>query len=140
MRGFKMYHPLINFIYFVSVMSFAMFLMHPICLILALISSLMYIIKLKGIKHVLKNACFMLPILIGTALINPAFNHKGATILYYFKSGNPLTLESIAYGLAAATMLVTVMNLFMAYTEVVTSDKLIYLFGRLLLPFLLSYL
>lgn len=132
MRGFKMYHPLINFIYFISVISLAMFLMHPICLTLAFISSLIYLVKLKGIRYVLKNACLMLPILISTALINPAFNHKGATILYYFKSGNPLTLESIVYGLAAAVMLVTVIHLFMAYTEVVTSDKLIYLFGRLL--------
>ncbi|MDO5304392.1 MAG: energy-coupling factor transporter transmembrane protein EcfT, partial [bacterium] len=72
MKGFKMYHPLVNFIYFIAVIGFAMFLMHPICLMLALISSLAYLVKLKGGRHVLKTSCYMLPIVIGTALINPA--------------------------------------------------------------------
>ena len=35
---------------------------------------------------------------------NPAFDHEGATLLAYLPSGNPLTLESIAYGVAAAVM------------------------------------
>ena len=39
------------------------------------------------------------------ALINPAFNHEGATLLTYLPSGNPLTLESILYGLAAGARL-----------------------------------
>ncbi len=40
--------------------------------------------------------------------MNLAFNHEGATILAYLPSGNPLTLESIAYGFAAAAMLAAV--------------------------------
>ena len=36
------------------------------------------------------------------AVVNPAFVHQGVTILTYLPSGNPLTLESILYGLAAA--------------------------------------
>lgn len=35
-----------------------------------------------------------------TAAVNPAFSHEGRTILRYLPSGNPLTLESILYGIA----------------------------------------
>ena len=45
-------------------------------------------------------------------------------------SGNPLTLESIAYGLAAAAMLAAVVLWFSCWNTVMTSDKLMHLFGR----------
>lgn len=74
----------------------------------------------------------MLPMLCITALINPAFNHEGVTILIYLENGNPLTLESIVYGIAAATMLIAVMCWFSCYHVVMTSDKFVYLFGRII--------
>jgi len=75
---------------------------------------------------------YMLPRLIAMALINPAFNHEGVTIIEYLPSGNPLTLESIIYGLCAATMIVSVICHFSCYNEVMTSDKFIYLFGKII--------
>ena len=50
----------------------------------------------------------------------------------YLKNGNPLTLESILYGLAAGIMLVSVLNWFSCYQVVMTSDKFIYLFGKVI--------
>ena len=70
--------------------------------------------------------------LIVMALINPAFNHAGVTVIAYFPSGNPLTLESVLYGLAAATMIVSVICHFSCYNQIMTSDKFIYLFGKLI--------
>lgn len=67
-----------------------------------------------------------------TALINPAFNHQGGTILTYLPTGNPLTLESIVYGLAAASMLAAIVSWFSCFNEVMTSDKFIYLFGSII--------
>ena len=40
--------------------------------------------------------CGLLPMLLLAAVVNPAFNHEGATLLTYLPSGNPLTLESMA--------------------------------------------
>ena len=54
------------------------------------------------------------------------------TVITYLGTGNPLTLESILYGLAAAAMLVTVIGWFSCYNAVMTSDKFIYLFGRII--------
>lgn len=129
---FSSYHPIINFIYFGMVLVFTMFLMHPVSLLISLSCALMYAIYLNGRKAVGFSLRIMLPMMLIAAIINPAFNHKGVTILAYLPSGNPLTLESILYGLAAAAMLASVITWFSCYNTVMTSDKFVYLFGRII--------
>jgi energy-coupling factor transport system permease protein len=106
--------------------------MHPICLFISIICAFTYSIILKGKKAIKFNFIFLLPSMLITALINPAFNHEGATIITYLYSGNPLTLESIAYGLAASCMLATVVAWFSCFNEIMSSDKFVYLFGRIM--------
>ncbi len=129
---FSSYHPCINFLYFGLVLLFTMCFMHPLCLIISALSAIAYNIYLDGRKSVRFNLIYMLPLLILTAILNPAFNHEGATILAYLPSGNPLTLESMIYGLCSAVMLIAVIVWFSSYTAVMTSDKFVYLFGRVI--------
>ena len=130
--AFSAFHPIINFLYFALVIGFTMFFMHPVCLLISLVSSLAYAIYLSGQKAVRFALWYMLPLMLFAAIINPAFNHEGITILTYLPTGNPLTLESILYGLGAAAMLITVLLWFRCYTQVMTSDKFVYLFGRVI--------
>ena len=129
---FSSYHPIINFLYFALVLVFTMFFMHPVSLIVSLACALAYAIYLNGRKAVQFSVRFMLPMMLIAAIVNPAFNHEGATILTYLPSGNPLTLESILYGIAAALMLASVIMWFSCYNAVMTSDKFVYLFGRII--------
>lgn len=129
---FSGYHPAISMLYFVLVIGLTMFLNHPACLGISLVCALAYSIYLKGKKAVRFNLVYMLPLLIITALINPAFSHQGVTILTYLPSGNPLTLESILYGIYAAFLLITVIAWFSCFNAVMTSDKFVYLFGRII--------
>ena len=126
------YHPTVNFLYFTLVIAFSMAITHPLSQAVALICALIYAIRIDGKKIVPFLLKFCLPMVLLTALINPLFNHKGATVLAYFQSGNPLTLESILYGAASGWMLVTVLLWFSAFSRVMTSDKFIYLFGQLI--------
>lgn len=132
MSGFKTYHPIVNFTYFVFVIGFSCFLMHPVCLCISLLSGFVYSVMLKGKKQLKTSLLYMLPMLIVTALINPVFDHEGVTVLGHLPTGNPLTLESIVYGLCAAIMLGSVICHFSCYNEVMTSDKFIYLFGKII--------
>ena len=132
MSEFKTYHPIVNFVYFIFVIGFSCFLLHPACLCISLVCGFTYSVMLKGKKQVRTNLIYMLPMLLVMALINPAFNHEGMTIIEYLPSGNPLTLESIVYGLCAAIMIVSVICHFSCYNEVMTSDKFIYLFGKII--------
>ena len=132
MNEFKTYHPIVNFVYFVFVIGFSCVFMHPVSLMISLLSGFTYSVMLKGRKALKTNLIYMIPTLIFASLINPAFNHEGVTIIEYLPSGNPLTLESVVYGLAAAMMIVSVICWFSCYTEIMTSDKFIYLFGRII--------
>lgn len=125
-------HPLVNFLYFGLVLLFGMCFMHPACLLISLASAVAYNVYLNGRRAVRFQLMFVLPMLLLAAVLNPAFNHQGATILTYLPSGNPLTLESILYGLAAAVMLCAVVTWFGCYNAVMTSDKFVYLFGRII--------
>ena len=131
MNEFAKYHPLINFIYFTAVIVFSMIFVHPICLVTSLLCSVMYSVILNG-KKALKFIAMLLPLMLISALINPAFNHEGVTVIAYLPSGNPLTLESILYGIVAASMVAMVICWFSCFNKIMTSDKFIYLFGRII--------
>ena len=75
----------------------------------------------------------MLPLLVITALINPAFfSSGGVTILTYLPSGNPLTLESYPLRYLCCVLLITVIAWFSCFNAIMTSDKFVYLFGRVI--------
>ena len=135
MDTFSGYHPLINFTYFVIVIGLSMFYMHPVFLALSLIGSVSYSIYLKGRKTVKVFLFGMLPVCLLAAAANPLFSHAGATMLFYLKDGNPVTLESIVYGLASGLMLAGVISWFSVFHEVMTSDKFMYLFGKVVPAF-----
>ena len=129
---FSSYHPTVNMLYFALVLGFSMVFIHPVCLGVSAVCAFAYALCLKGKKALKFGLWFMLPMLIVTALLSPLFSHQGATIIEYLPDGNPLTLESILYGIAAAVMLITVINWFSCFNEVMTSDKFVYLFGRII--------
>ena len=132
MSEFKTYHPIVNFVYFVFVIGFSCVFLHPVCLCISLLSGFTYSVMLKGRKAIKNNLIYMLPMIVAMALINPAFNHDGVTVIEYLPNGNPLTLESIVYGICTAIMIVSVICHFSCYNEVMTSDKFIYLFGKII--------
>ena len=129
---FQSYHPLNNFLYFALVIGFSMALRHPIAQIISLLSAMIYAIQCEGKKAVQFTLKICMPMILLTAFINPAFSHEGVTRLLYFPTGNPLTLESILYGFSAGVMLATVLLWFGNFNRVITSDKFVYLFGRII--------
>ncbi len=132
MKEFKNYHPLVNFIYFLAVITFAMLIMHPAYVAVSLGCSFIYSVLLKGRCAIRFNLLVILPIILFLGAVNPLFNHEGVTILGYLPSDNPLTLESILYGLCAGSVLGSVICWFSCYNEIMTSDKFVYLFGRIM--------
>lgn len=130
--AFSGYHPAVNFLYFALVLIFSMVFMHPVSLCISLAAALAYAIRLNGKQTVRFSLTCLLPVMLLAAILNPAFTHQGVTILTYLPGGNPLTLESICYGVAAALMLASVITWFSCYCAVMTSDKFVYLFGRVI--------
>lgn len=130
--AFSKLHPTVNFIFFAFVLVLSMFVMNPVCLALSLVCAFVNAVYLNGIKTVKLCLKFIMPMMLLIILINPVFNHQGVTILTYFPWDNPLTLESIVYGIASAALLSSVVLWFSVFNRVITSDKLVYLFGRII--------
>ena len=130
-QGFSTYHPVVNFIFFVMVIGTAMFFLHPVLLGISFTGALAYALYLEGRKILRFLLIFLLPMMVVLSLVNPLFNHRGVTILTYIRD-NPITWESIYYGMVTGLMLGAVILWFSCYNQVMTSDKFIYLFGRLI--------
>lgn len=128
---FSAYHPTVNLAFFTAVIGFTMFVQHPVCRLISFFGGIFYYVYLSGSdgkRFVLK---FMLPAAAFTAVVNPLLSHQGQTILFYLPTGNPLTAESIVYGIFAAVMLGAVMMWFFCFSAVMTTDKFVYLFSRI---------
>ncbi len=128
---FQEFHPVINLMYFAIVLIMTMSLMHPVFLLISFSSSLAYLRLYMNRKEIRQRLFAFLFLAVFACIVNAAFNHRGITILTYLPSGNPLTLESILYGLATSLMLYSAFNYFTLYQRVISTDKSVYLFGRI---------
>lgn len=131
MKSFANCHPLVLFIYYCVTLSLTIFLFHPIVILLSLIGALTFFIFLVPTKRFFQDLGFYFFVFLFISLTNPLFVHKGETILF-FLNDNPVTLEAINYGLVLGVMLVAVMFWSKSYSELMTTDKFIYLFGKII--------
>ncbi len=131
MQEFKKYHPIVNFTYFLALICFSMFIMHPVFLGISFISALSLSAMANGIRKMGKTLLVMLPVAFFAVMVNVLLNHEGVTVLSHFPNGEPFTAEALFYGIGAAIMLISVISIFSAYNKVMTSDKFLYLFGKI---------
>lgn len=123
-------NPVVSFAFFALAIIFSMFFAHPLLLLVSLICALSLNLLLSG-RNALKSLVRLLPLFLLVIIINPLFNTGGETVLFtYF--GRAFTLEALLYAGVSATMLLTVLLWFSSYNIVMTSDKFIYLFGKMI--------
>ena len=122
-------HPAVNLIFFLFAIGITMFSTSPAFLAVTLVFSWIYSILLSGKRAIKSNLIFTIPILIIMTVINTMFTHNGATVLFYVNNSR-ITLEALLYGLAAAVLLSSIIVWFSCFNVVMTSDKLIFIFGK----------
>ncbi|MCK0470573.1 energy-coupling factor transporter transmembrane component T [Halalkalibacter sp. APA_J-10(15)] len=122
-------HPFVNFLYYFCVGCAMMFFSHPLFLGTAiLLLCLLNIVH--GNKTVLSKYVFYLMFMgLIVILLNPIFVRRGSTILFYFRH-NPITLESIVYGLVMALLLIGILILFLSFHQVLNGRKFMFLFRK----------
>lgn len=130
-RAFGACHPAVLLLYFLLVLTVAVCLMHPACLGISLGSALGCALLLRGRRAVGRSLAWMAPVCLLAAAGNPLLVHQGVTVLGHLPWGAPLTKESLLYGLAAGALLGAVLLWSLCWSAVFTSDKFVYLFGRL---------
>lgn len=128
--GLTSVHPAVSFLFFAVVLFVSATALHPAALCAGLAGALLSAWVLLGGRETCQCLKWSLPMAVLAAVVNPAFNHRGVTTLFYLPSGNPLTLESLVYGLSAGGMLLTVLLWCACLRRTMTTDKILYLFGR----------
>ncbi len=131
MNIFSSFHPAVSAVYFASVLIITMFSANPFLAAFSLLGAALFYVKSEKKSRRLKEFGFYALIFLVIALSNPLFSHKGKTVLFFINS-NPVTLESLFYGINAAIMLVAVILWFSCLNRVLTEDKILFLFGRFL--------
>ncbi len=129
MRRFQDHNPVAVAVYYLAVAGVCMFTMEPFMLVISLVGAL---VSLGVVGELTRWQMHLYTLLLfaAMALINPLVSHNGVTVLLVINH-NPVTLEALLYGIAAGGMIVAVMYWFRAFTAVMTTDKLLYIFGSL---------
>lgn len=120
-------HPAAVLCYFAGVMAVAMLTLNPVLLSLSIVGGALLLLARGAFRP--SALLFSLLLFAGMTLLNPLFNHNGATVLFVLGDA-PVTLEALLYGAASAGMVVSVLMWCRALSSVLSEDKLLYLFAR----------
>ena len=123
-------HPLVNTLFFAAAIGITMFSMSPFFLAVGFLGSLLYCTLLQGIGSLGQNALLCGLVIPAMTLLNGLFTHDGETVLFYLNN-NRITLEAFVFGACSGVMLVSVLLWFRCFSQLMTSDRLIYLFGKI---------
>lgn len=127
MRSFSQLNPIVITIYFVAVLGIVMFCLNPIILSISLVGAVALNLSITGFKDG-RSHMHLIVLFVILSLINPFVSHNGVTVLFVMNN-KPITLEALIYGIASGVMVVSVIYMFRTFSEIMTSDKLLYIFG-----------
>ena len=124
------FHPVVNFCYILGMLLITMSNMNPVIIAISFISSFLYMIYIDGAAHIKRIAFISIPILLFSVIIMPLFYHNGVTPLFYVNDMQ-VTLEAVVYGISMTFLLLAVMQLFFIWNKWISSEKFLYLFGKI---------
>lgn len=133
MRTFDDVHPVTAAIHLLAVIAVAMFVRNPVIQLTAIGGALGYLLT-NGRQDAQKcglslHGCALL-LFLGFTLLNPLWNQRGETVLFYLNS-RAVTAEALCYGAVAGAMLVSVLYWFAVFSRCMTADRLLCIFGRI---------
>ena len=128
--GFELCHPAVNLIYFSAVIYGTVCFNHPVFLAVSFLSAVAFSIKRNGVKAAVFDAV-LIPMTGAFALYYSTYNHFGVTVIEQNLIGNNITLESLIYGAVIGIAVSGVIIWLSCVYSVFTTDKVVYLFGKL---------
>ena len=128
--GFEQCHPAVNLIYFAAVLTGTVSFRHPVFLGISFLCAVFYSVK-RNDRKALWFDLALLPLIAVFALWYSSYHHFGVTVLRRNFIGNSMTLESLVYGVVLGFVVVGVMVWMSCVYAVFSSDKVVYLFGRI---------
>ena len=128
--GFEKCHPAVNLLFFAVVIVSSVTFSNPVFIVISLVCSFAYSVKRNGTRAVVFNTV-LLALSALFALYYSTYTHFGVTELGRNFIGNRITLESLVYGASLGLRASAAVMWFSCMFSVFTSDKVVYLFGRI---------
>lgn len=131
MRPLQQMHPVTIAAHLLAVILIAMFLRNPVLLCIALVGAGAYsllpdtyhekrsLLRLWGLSAVMS---------IASALLNPLWNQRGETILFFIND-TAVTAEALCYGLVAGLMLAAALLWFAFFASHMTAERVFCMLG-----------
>lgn len=121
---FGIFHPLVLLVFFLAVIFFTMFVIHPVYVGLSFAGALALCAYLQGIRRASMVLLAQIPLLVLVVGINPLFSSVGATELVH-AGWYHLSLENVQFGVCMVMMLSAVVLWFANFFHIVSSDTLV---------------
>ena len=128
--GFESCHPMVNLIYFTLVIYGTITFKHPVFLGISFLCGVVYSVKRCGRKTYIFTS-FLILLVIIYGFYYSSYNHFGLTILKENMIGNSITMESFVYGIVRGINIAGLLIWLSCMYSVFTSDKVVYLFGKI---------
>lgn len=122
-------HPLTLFLNLVCVMLLTMFCMNPWIQLISCSGAVVLYLQVRGSRRK-REWIWMVLFFVVVVIIHPLFSHNGKTVLFYV-NGNRITMEAFFYGTVTALMMAGVLIWCRSLALLMTSDRIVYLFGRI---------
>lgn len=129
MDRFSRFNPKVTLLFFFAEIVLVIAVFNPVLTAVSFISACIYKIMFDGRNGFVYILKFTLPLIFFVMLFNFIFAHYGATVLFEIRMMS-FTLESLFYGFAQGLMLASVLLWFNLYSQVITSERFLSVFGR----------
>ena len=127
MRTLERSHPITCLCFLAAVLCMTFFSLSPVIIAVSLSGALLT----AGLSGKLRGAWFVPIMTVLTTITNPLFSHNGVTVLFFI-GDTAFTLEAVVYGAVFGAMLSAAALWGMLSVRFITSDKYVWLFGRIL--------
>lgn len=127
MRTISEFNPISGFTYYMCILLPLMFKMEPMLSLIGLISGGLTLALTDKIIR-LRDYAFYILLPLFSAALNALLTGRGATVLFLINN-RPVTKEALCFGLEAGMMISGSLIWLRSFSAVMSSDKLLYIFG-----------
>ncbi len=128
MRSLDNLNPITAAVYFTCAICIPTFSQNPVTTLTAVAASALYCImrKCRALRSTMR---FCLLFVVVMTVLNPLISHNGKTVLFFIND-SPVTAEAAIYGALSSLAVSAVILFFRALSDILTQDKLLYVFGK----------
>lgn len=129
MHSFSSMHPVTQAVWFAFAAGCIMFQTNPVLSGTAFLGAVLLFLVRNGLRDGTVHLWFFL-LFAGMTVVNPLVSHNGATVLVVI-NGQLITLEALIYGIVSSSAILAVLYLFRTFSQIMTSERLLFLCGIL---------